>query len=300
VQKTRGAPKDITKLREIDANLATVKAELENVVKKIGRISSEIAAAIVEKDKHFAQLAKFETENATALSKLRLRKEGDSGVDSVLAVYEKQMQELLERKAAQYQRRDERRRELRKLQEALERQYLTVEKDFVPLFRELAYRFLGIDLDVRMETQGTSGINLVLDVRSAARRQHHQLSESQRFFVDIALRMALAQFMSTEKQTATLFIDTPEGSLDIAYEKRAGDMLAEFVARDYHIVMTANINSSRLLQELATRVGKKKMFLCRMTSWTELSEVQVEEEDLFEEAYAVIEGSLNPKRGARK
>ena len=87
-------------------------------------------------------------------------------------------------------------------------------------------------------------------------------------------------------------IDTPEGSLDIAYEARAGDMFADFVRDGFNIVMTANINSSQLLIRLAERCGTDLMQLVRMTEWTPLTEVQAEEEDLFNEAYGRIEAEL--------
>ena len=104
--------------------------------------------------------------------------------------------------------------------------------------------------------------------------------------------MAMAQFMSNKQSPATLLIDTPEGSLDIAYESRAGEMFAQFVNGGHRMVMTANINSSQLLQKLARECGEKRMTLARMTTWTDLSEVQVQESDLFRDAYATIEKEL--------
>jgi hypothetical protein len=91
-----------------------------------------------------------------------------------------------------------------------------------------------------------------------------------------------------------MFIDTPEGSLDIAYEKRAGDMLAKFAQAGHQIIMTANLNSSQLLLALARQCGQTGMQLCRMTDWAELSVVQQEEEALFDKAYADIEAAMKP------
>ena len=54
-------------------------------------------------------------------------------------------------------------------------------------------------------------MTLVLDIAGQSRRQPYQLSESQRFFVDIALRMAITTFIAANG-TGTLLIDTPEGS----------------------------------------------------------------------------------------
>ncbi|MBK7829707.1 MAG: hypothetical protein IPJ59_31635 [Nannocystis sp.] len=204
------------------------------------------------------------------------------------------MDDFLARKREAYQKRDEKRRELRRLQDVLALRYKAAEVAFVPLFRDLAFQFLGLGFDIRMEaTQNNPSIALIVDIKGSARRSFHQLSESQRFFVDIALRMALAQYMSAAEDKATLFIDTPEGSLDIAYENRAGDMLAMFASRGFPMIMTANINTSRLLISLAKKLGRSKMVLERMTSWAELSKVQSEQEVLFREAYDAIERCLD-------
>jgi hypothetical protein len=129
-------------------------------------------------------------------------------------------------------------------------------------------------------------------MRNSTRRKDYQLSESQKFFLDIALRMALAQYMSRQGSPAPLFVDTPEGSLDIAYESRAGEMFAQFVKDGNSIMMTANINSSELLLKLAAECGRHRMTINRMTSWTELSDVQLKEEPLFHRAYEAIEKAL--------
>jgi hypothetical protein len=124
------------------------------------------------------------------------------------------------------------------------------------------------------------------------RQSTTELSESQRFFLEIALKMALAQHMSNDGSPAGLLIDTPEGSLDIAYEARAGDMFADYAQAGFNLLMTANINSSQLLKRLADRCGSALMELVRMTEWTSLTEVQAAEEHLFDGAYADIEARL--------
>jgi hypothetical protein len=170
---------------------------------------------------------------------------------------------------------------------------LIVEDQFVPAFSELAQQFLGMPLSVEMDARSTDDLKLVVTVRGTTRRQQQHLSESQRFFIDIALRMALTKHMSDPASRGGMFIDTPEGSLDIAYEKRAGDMLAMFATAGHQVIMTANLNSSRLLLELAHDCGRERMRLCRMTDWAELSEVQRDEEALFDEAYAAIESAMD-------
>jgi hypothetical protein len=106
--------------------------------------------------------------------------------------------------------------------------------------------------------------------------------------------MSLGIYLSKKGNEATMMIDTPEGSLDIAYESRVGDMFANFV-KDYeqNIIMTANINASQLLVTLAEKCGKDKMRFRRMLDWTELTPIQKEGEYLFEKVYSNIESALN-------
>ena len=123
------------------------------------------------------------------------------------------------------------------------------------------------------------------------RSQPDTVSESQRFFIDIALRMALSEFMA--EGAATLLIDTPEGSLDIAYEARAGSMFSKFVVEGNRMLMTANLRSSQLVLRLAELQKSAGMQIVRMTDWTDLSEVQQSEEALFIQAYNSIDAALS-------
>jgi hypothetical protein len=172
-----------------------------------------------------------------------------------------------------------------------------MEHEFVPLLHDLANEFLGLPLQVDLERRG-SRLSLTLSFAGSERRSPEALSESQRFFMDIALRMALARKLAAAGEPATLYVDTPEGSLDIAYEMRAGRMFGRFAQGNGNtapnrLIMTANINTSQLLQELALFCGRDHMELVRMTDWTDLSEVQLEAVDAFEEAYAAIERRLD-------
>jgi ABC-type cobalamin transport system ATPase subunit len=105
--------------------------------------------------------------------------------------------------------------------------------------------------------------------------------------------MALTEYMIGPGGSACLLIDTPEGSLDIAYEARAGEMFGEFVARGNRIIMTANLNSNRLVLELANVCRRDLMHVERMTNWSVLSEVQAQSENLFDKSYEDIQVSLD-------
>lgn len=283
---------DFEKLKEIDEALFKVKTKIDELIMSKKRLSEKLRINREESLATMKKLQNFEQANQTTIEQFRLMKDKANNVtNDLIKAYRLQIEELTNKKNANYIKRNQKRDELEKLQIKLSERYYFAEETFLPLFRDLAFEFLGIDLNVKLENSSRK-MTLVLEVKNKARRQQHQLSESQRFFVDIALRMALTKRLSSMDSNASLFIDTPEGSLDIAYEYRAGSMLAKFIKQGFNIIMTANINSSGLLKALAQECGHKKMTLCRMTTWTDLSEVQVEEEELFRSAYREIEEAL--------
>jgi DNA repair exonuclease SbcCD ATPase subunit len=288
----------LSNLKKIDAALVKAKARLETCAATRSRLVKEKSQ--VQERLALAQEAvrAFEAKHERAIAHVREKEVSASGgVAQSLENLRSEHRALQAERQKAYALRDEKKKELKGLQRTLESSYASAEEEFVPLFRTLAELFLGIELDVRLEGKVATGLVLVLELRSTVRREQHQLSESQRFFVDIALRMAMAQFMSSADSPAALLIDTPEGSLDIAYESRAGEMFAKFVKDGHSIIMTANINSSQLLQKLAKECGSSSMTLTRMTTWTDLSEVQVQETKLFQKAYATIEKELHRGNG---
>lgn len=284
---------DTSHLKEIDRDLTETKRTLHDVLKTIERLRVEEAEARRKFDLTKEKLDEFDRQNSATLSGLR-QFLNNSGNRVSLDDYRDQLSSLEKEKTTAFNRREILKRQLLELQKSLEQQYNLAEKVFVPRFAELAKRFLGMPLTVQLDAREAVGLNLIVTVNGNTRRQQQQLSESQRFFLDIALRMALTEHMSDPSSRGGMFIDTPEGSLDIAYEKRAGDMLAMFAEAGHRIVMTANLNSSQLLLALAHRCGQNGMTLFRMTDWADLSDVQKEEEVLFDRAYQEIEKAMEP------
>jgi energy-coupling factor transporter ATP-binding protein EcfA2 len=281
-------PQDFAELQRLDDALSAAKEESDSAQARAERLRREAAK--------FAERA---TSAATALDKFEHANAGSmTGILSASAEIDQQRRSLEGEQRNATSRRDEFRRhrdklraELEPLQARLTGAYHDGELEFVPIFRSLATRFIGLDIDVSLyKTRNTFG--LALEMQGTRRQSTTELSESQRFFLEIALKMALVQYMSSDDSPAGLLIDTPEGSLDIAYEARAGDMFADFVQVGFNLLMTANINSSQLLKRLAERCRSEFMELVRMTEWTSLTEVQTAEEHLFNEAYAVIESKL--------
>lgn len=280
-------------LSDLDKSLAERKRVLDAAVAARTRLNSEVRAkrALVQSSQ--TEINAFEEENRSALAGIRGKLALLEGpLAATLSGLKTARTEQLIQRDESYAERDRHRDELKVLQRSLERKYMDAEATFVPMFKKLAQAFLGVDLDITLTSTQPTGLHLEIEMRGNARRKQSQLSESQRFFIDIALRMALAQYVSDPESLATLFIDTPEGSLDIAYEDRAGQMFADFVKSGHAMIMTANINSSKLLTTLAHSCGIDAMRIVQMTHWTELSDVQRNAEDLFKTAFDDIDAAL--------
>jgi DNA repair exonuclease SbcCD ATPase subunit len=224
-------------------------------------------------------------------------KTGNQGIDYLIDVYRKECDENKRLSKKFYSDRDKLFAKLKTLQDKIDQAYSEAEPIFVPIFRSLAKMFIGLTLDIKLiretKKQNLHRQKFVLELQNSARPDSFQLSESQRFFLDIALRMAFAIYLSTPNNPVSMLIDTPEGSLDIAYENRVGIMFADFVNKHgQNILMTANINASQLLISLAELCGNRKMKLKRMLDWTDLTSIQKDGELLFEKVYVNIENAL--------
>lgn len=279
--------------------------QLEAIDKQIDKKTTELDSLILESDAKKVELEKAEYEYYSAKEHLKrfekentniiFEKSGNKPIDDLIKEYQNQFDRFDKESKDCYKKRDKLRPEYDKLIASVNSAYKEAEEVFVPLFKQFAKSFIGLDLNIYFKKKGKD-IVLNFELLGTARTESFQLSESQRYFLDIALRMTLAVYLSKPGEEATLIIDTPEGSLDIAYESRAGDMFANFVIEyNQHIVMTANINASQLLISLANKCSNKRMQFRRMLEWTDLTVIQKEGEHLFEKVYENIENALKGK-----
>jgi len=285
--------KILHQLEEIDKKIYKKNKELEDLIFESGTKKVELEKAEYNYISSKEKLEKFENENSSINFKLT----GDRVTDSLLDEYKKRFEKEDQKAKSFYKQRDKLKPEYENLLKQVEENYKRAETYFVPLFKKLSKSFIGLELNIYFQKKGTKNIKLNFELMGTRRTESYQLSESQRFFLDIALRMTLAIYLSKKGNEATLLIDTPEGSLDIAYENRVGQMFADFVV-DYNqnIIMTANINASQLLVALAKRCGEEKMYFRRMPKWTEMTEIQKEGEALFNEVYENIDRALKESK----
>ena len=278
----------LDKIKKVDLNLSKKNKDLEEIILETETKKVELDSAEIKLNSLKAKLKKFLKDN----SKISFTNTGNAPLDNVIEQYKFQFDEFDKKSKESYKKRDKLKPEYDNLLKKVDEGYNSAKKVFVPLFKKIAFSFIGINLNIFPKRKGRNFI-LVFEMKDTARTASHQLSESQRFFLDIALRMSLAVYLSNLNNSSTMLIDTPEGSLDIAYENRVGIMFSEFVKEyEQNIIMTANINASQLLITLAEKCGSEKMKFRRMLEWTELSEIQKEGEHLFNKVYDNIEEKL--------
>ncbi|MBL7956000.1 MAG: hypothetical protein JNJ91_13270 [Flavobacteriales bacterium] len=279
------------RLKELDQELAQQKKNVDSSMLSITQLEEERAKRLGMLEAAQQVLSDFEERHSKIVER---GKPVDANHEQVIAAYEKTIADIDKERLKQKAKSAEAAKAYKQIQRRLEQEYLSIQQDFVPKFSKLANLFLGVDLDIQLEIRDKS-VSLALTVKKTQRRADHDLSESQRFFVDIALRMALASYASPEGNGAPLYIDTPEGSLDLAYEAQAGQMIAEFANDGHPIFMTANINTSALLSEIAK--GSRLGFgLQRLYKWRELSEVQEKHESDFENRLNELEKLAHPRK----
>lgn len=131
-------------------------------------------------------------------------------------------------------------------------------------FNKYAKTFIGWDCELTVREKAIKKIPhyyyLPL-VDKSLRESPEAVSESQRFFLDQAFRMAVINFMQDNiPNFSTFFItETPEGSLDMIYEMQVAKMFLKFSQTNNNIIFTSNLNSSSFLKKLFEKFTKKDM-----------------------------------------
>lgn len=291
---------DISRIEEksVRENTEALK-DIDNSISKILDLISQSQLKISEFEKALVQQRKEIEEVDIKIKKIlpdSFLLEKNAPIDNRIEDMKRQISAIDKKKKELEEQRTEFEKEYIKCYRELEKKYASIEHKFVPVFRELAQQFLGMPVNININK--AKSINsqkpmLSIEINGSSRNSNLQLSESQRFFVDIALKMSLIDFCTGTSQNVSMFLDTPEGSLDIAYEEMVGEMFANFISKNKSIFMTANLNSSEILKKLAQRCRNENMEIERMLSWADLSEVQKKSEAKFQKAYEEIASILD-------
>ena len=183
-----------------------------------------------------------------------------------------------------YRRRDEAGKRLRVLNERVMEVLHEINDRLTPLFSNFASKFLGTPCELVVTQRGRRKPVAYMYPRflEKERAYIHQVSESQRFFIDQAFRMALISWFAESKGQLTFcIVETPEGSLDLAYEQNVADMYLRFAKQGHAIIVTSNLNSSNFLSELFKQLGSNRSQILDLLEYGRLSSVQIDHIDEF-------------------
>jgi hypothetical protein len=120
--------------------------------------------------------------------------------------------------------------------------------------------------------------------KGVQRPEAEYCSEAQRFFLDIAFRMALIDAAGGEDGTATFFCETPETALDISYVDNVVEMFTAFAKKQHNVLLTANLQSEGIAEKLLGKVAvsERKKRIVNLLSIGVLSSVQEKARSKFE------------------
>lgn len=150
--------------------------------------------------------------------------------------------------------------EIKKRKNALEKEYAEYQSKFNTRlsdlrnsYQEYAKKFLGVDCDLAERDIGKA-IRIkqyIPKFNEIDRPSPDSCSEAQRFFLDIAFRMALIDFACAEGGDATSFIcETPETALDVSYINNVVGMFQAFSNRGHSLFVSTNIQHDSIAGKL--------------------------------------------------
>ncbi len=250
-------------------------SELE---KEIRAVAKRLRKKAVEQEKTSSRLVAVEQELNHAESVLQDAREAewhfrlDAPSSLVDAIEAKRItsQDLRKRSNEEEKRRDRYVSDLKKILNELNKNLSGTDTEIAMCFSHFAGMFLDQKCEVEFDKDGerTHRRGAQLDPPHSAffpiidgtpRNSPGTLSEAQSLFMDLALRMALLDVWHKRTgKTTTLVIETPEGSVDIAYMSRVATMLLEFSKKGHSLIVTTNLNNYEFLPSLLSSSPRKE------------------------------------------
>lgn len=159
-----------------------------------------------------------------------------------------------------------------------------------------ATKFLGTkcSLTERKIDQQIQLTHYIPEFNGKTRASPDACSEAQRFFLDIAFRMALIDFAKSAKGsgTTTFICETPETALDYSYIDNVVDMFQAFSDRKHSLLISSNIQRDSIASKLvnAARLKRKKSNIINLLEIGQLSDVQMKAKSKLDEIAKEITG----------
>jgi hypothetical protein len=118
-------------------------------------------------------------------------------------------------------------------------------------YEHYASEFLGLRCELSEDAEGglVTLSRFIPKFNGTVRDTPESCSEAQRFFLDIAFRMALID-MASINGPGTFFCETPENALDMSFVDNVSKMFNHFSRREHTLVLTANIQPGGIAGKL--------------------------------------------------
>lgn len=255
----------------LEKDIITIENELERLKEKMSELNLQINQHILNRKSNVVYIEKpndNSTTESTSLENLQdaytslVREKGD------LQIRFNNLQKELDDEYSRFKITNNQRIErMFQYYEKYAKEFLAIPCTLVPI--ESSDKFLNLDL-------------FVPSFNDRIRKTPESCSEAQRFFLDIAFRMALIDLISELSNFKGSFIcETPENALDITYINNVSDMFQLFAWKNKNtLLLTSNIQVDGIAQNILSKlVGKKlkqESFL-NMIKIGNLSEVQASE-----------------------
>lgn len=174
-------------------------------------------------------------------------------------------------------------------------------KKLYDIYMDLATKFLGKSVTLEFEKSSAKFVDLeylipVFD--EEPRKTPEDCSEAQRFFLDIAFRMALIMLNQKLTNTSATFIcETPESALDVSYVNNVIRMFFEFISERNTLILTNNLQRlglAHLLVKKATSAeGRVDYIVFDLLEVGKLSDVQQNSNELKEIRDEIVGKTIN-------
>ncbi len=266
-----------------------------NYEKKIERINKDIEILTRENNEIQNELNKLF--NALKILEYNLSKNSVDSAKSdtytnILSERQKKIDELTKIKEAFYRKRDEQQVYFNNYQKEYRKNLFNLNNSLSYYFNLYAQIFIGwrCELSISKKTKNKMDYYYYLpNFEDTIREDINDVSESQRFFLDQAFRMSIINYMQDNiKGFSTFFItETPEGSLDMIYEKQVANMFIRFANTGNNIIFTSNLNGSKFLRILFENIQHNnfKDRVLNLLFKSRLSDIQNDGLDELNELY---------------
>lgn len=264
--------------------------DIDKNKEKYSQLDKEVNNLLKSKEQKTAQLIQIES----LVSQYKNEVPADTYSQLVLRL-DNQITELTHEVQRIYEERDKLKFELESLQNDFVNNIALMNQELSSYFNKYASTFLGLECELTMKRQKIRSIphvQFMPKVNGAERGDIHSVSESQRFFLDQAFRMAIIDFLQNKIDGFEVFFitETPEGSLDIAYEEQVAEMFTIFAKSNNNIVFTSNLNSSNFLSKIFMKIDKsdRKRRILNMLEKGSLTKVHKEYEEILTDKLLTI------------